>query len=66
MIGWLAQWKIWRRKRRARRDAEMHERKRVAIMRQIANRKNAKQAWRPKLGELTVETTAALKAERWL
>ena len=65
-MNWLTAWKVWRRKRRALREAAEYERKRAAIRAQIAQRKNKHQAWKPKLGELQQATTAALNAERWL
>lgn len=62
----LTAWKVWRRKRRAIREAAECERRRAAIRAQIARRREARQAWKPKLGELQQATTAALNAERWL
>lgn len=66
MNNWLKAWKVWRRKRRAIREAAIWEHKRLAIRGQIARRKDAGDAWVPKLGELQQATTAALNAERWL
>jgi type II secretory pathway pseudopilin PulG len=65
-MAWLNSWKIWRRKRKARQEAEALERKRAAQHAQIARRKSSGEAWVPLMGDYQKTTTAALNAERWL
>jgi len=62
----LTAWKIWRRQRRAIREADALERRRAAVRAQITYRRTKRKEWKSKQAELVTTTTAALNAERWL
>lgn len=59
----LRKWLRWRKEQRLKREAQIYERKRAAIIRSIANRRQKHRAWKPMLGELREATTQALARE---
>ena len=58
----LAMFFAWKARRRAARLLREAERRRAAILAQIADRKAHKRQWVPKLGELQQATAASLRA----
>ncbi|MBW3095678.1 hypothetical protein [Pseudohoeflea coraliihabitans] len=59
----LRPWLRWYRRKQAQRRAQYHERRRLAILRQISEAQDARREWKPKLGDLQAATLAALRAE---
>lgn len=66
LLAIIRDWQARRRKRNAARVAAAQERRRAALLRQIAEAKEARREWKPKLGELRAATLAALIAENEL